>query len=36
LVAEERRSFGWDFLEGEAGATAESAFSQFADFIERL
>jgi hypothetical protein len=36
LVAEERRSFGWDFLDGEAGAAAESAFSRFADFIERL
>lgn len=36
LVAEERRSFGWDFLDGQAGATAESAFSRFAEFIEQL
>jgi hypothetical protein len=36
LVADERRSFGWDFLDGEPGAKAESAFSRFAEFIERL
>jgi hypothetical protein len=36
LVADERRSFGWDFLDGEAGASAESAFSRFAEFIEHL
>jgi hypothetical protein len=36
LVADERRSFGWDSLDGEAGANAESAFSSFAEFIERL
>ena len=36
LVADERRSFGWDILDGETGASAESAFSRFAEFIERL
>ena len=36
LIAEERRSFGWDYLDGDDGAAAESAFSRFADFIERL
>jgi hypothetical protein len=36
LIAGERRSFGWDYLAGDAGATAESALSSFADFIERL
>jgi hypothetical protein len=36
LVVEERRSFGWDYLDGEAGAAAESVFSRFAAFIERL
>lgn len=36
LLSDERRSFGWDFLDGEAGASAESAFSRFADFIEHL
>ena len=35
LIAEERRSFGWDYLDCDTGATVESAFSRFADFIER-
>jgi hypothetical protein len=35
LVANERRSFGWDFLDGDAGATAEAAFSNFAVFMDR-
>jgi hypothetical protein len=26
LIAEEQRSFGWSFLEGDAGQRAESAF----------
>ena len=30
LVADERRSFGLDFLDGEAGASAEAAFARFA------
>ena len=36
LIAEERRSFGWGYLSGDAGAAAESALSSFADFIEPL
>ncbi len=36
FVSEERRSFGWDYLDGDAGATAESAFKSFADLIDRL
>lgn len=36
FIADERRSFGWDFLTGEEGAAAESAFSRFADMIENL
>jgi hypothetical protein len=35
LVGDERRSFGWDFSMGDAGTNAESAFSRFAEFIER-
>lgn len=36
LVAEERRSFGWDYLDGDAGATVEAAFSNLAAFVDRL
>jgi hypothetical protein len=36
LIAEERRSFGWDYLDGDASAAAESAFSSYADFVEHL
>jgi hypothetical protein len=36
LIAEERRSFGWAYLDGDVGATTESAFSSLADLIERL
>jgi hypothetical protein len=36
LVSDERRSFGWNFLGGEAGASAETAFSRFAAFVENL
>ena len=34
FVSEERRSFGWGYLDGDAGATAESAFSTFAAFMD--
>jgi hypothetical protein len=36
LVMEERRSYGWDFLTGQEGAAAETAFSTFAEFMGRL
>jgi hypothetical protein len=37
FVAEERESYDWDVLVGDfSGATAQSAFSRFADFIEGL
>jgi hypothetical protein len=34
LVAAERRSYGWDFLDGPAGKAAESAFHRFAQLVE--
>jgi hypothetical protein len=34
LITEERRFFGWDFLTGESGSLAESAFARLATFIE--
>ena len=36
LMAEERKSFGWDFLTGESGSVAESAFARLATFVEGL
>jgi len=36
LVHDERRSYGWGYLSGEVGAQAESAFNDFATFIESL
>ena len=35
-IADERRSFGWDFLTQDCGARAESAFDQVARFVESL
>ena len=34
LVAAERHSYGWDFLDGPAGKAAESAFHRFALLVE--
>ncbi len=34
LVAAERRSYGWDFLDGPAGKAAEAAFDSFAQLVE--
>lgn len=34
IVKGERHSFGWDFMEGEDGKIAESAFDSFAKLVE--
>jgi hypothetical protein len=34
IIGSERRSYGWDFLDGECGANAETQFARFARFIE--
>ena len=34
LVDDERHSFGWDYLVGSEGDTAEAAFNTFANLIE--
>ncbi|MFA6292176.1 MAG: hypothetical protein WC637_10360 [Victivallales bacterium] len=34
LVADERRSYGWDFLSEPAGEAAEKSFHAFASMIE--
>lgn len=34
LVEDERRSFGWDYLSGDGGSQAESAFDRVASFVE--
>lgn len=34
LVASERRSYGWDFLEGSEGKYVEDAFNVFAKLVE--
>ena len=34
LVASERRSFGWGYLDGSEGKTAEAAFNDFAKLVE--
>lgn len=36
LVHDERRSYGWGYLSGDIGAQTESAFNDFATFIESL
>ncbi|MHC5065613.1 MAG: hypothetical protein ACYTG5_16740, partial [Planctomycetota bacterium] len=36
LVAIERRSFGWDYLSAECGERAESAFNEFASYVEAM
>lgn len=36
FVAEERRSFGWDFLSDECGARVEREFNRLASMIENL
>ncbi|HEY3326596.1 MAG TPA: hypothetical protein VGK14_05430 [Novimethylophilus sp.] len=36
LVHDERRPYGWGYLSGDVGAQAESAFNDFATFIESL
>jgi hypothetical protein len=33
-VAAERRTYGWDFLSGDAGAAAEAAFAALAQLVE--
>ena len=35
LLADERRSFGWDFLRGDEGNAAEASFWSFAEFMDR-
>lgn len=34
LVASERRSYGWSFLEGPEGKAVETAFNEFAKLVE--
>ena len=34
LVASERRSYGWDYLDGTEGNAAEAAFNAFAKLVE--
>ncbi|MFQ6021872.1 MAG: hypothetical protein ACE5NW_04055 [Acidiferrobacterales bacterium] len=34
LVASERRSYGWDYLDGSEGKAAEVAFNAFAKLVE--
>ena len=34
LVASERRSYGWDYLDGSEGKAAEAAFNAFATLVE--
>ena len=34
LVASERRSYGWDYLDGPEGKAAEAAFDAFARLVE--
>lgn len=34
LVASERHSFGWDYLDGSEGKAAEAAFDAFAKLVE--
>ncbi len=36
LVASERRSYGWDYLDGSEGKAAEAAFDEFAKFVETM
>ena len=36
LVATEHRSYGWDYLAGDSGDRAESAFNQFANIVESI
>ena len=35
VVASERRSYGWDYLDGPEGEAAESAFHAFAKHVQR-
>jgi hypothetical protein len=35
-VAAERHNYGWGYLQGDEGAATESAFHEFATFVERL
>jgi hypothetical protein len=34
LVASERHSYGWDYLDGSEGKAAEAAFNAFAKLVE--
>jgi hypothetical protein len=36
LVASERRSYGWDYLDGPEGKAAEVAFDEFAKLVETM
>lgn len=36
LVAGQRRDYGWGYLSGDAGESAERAFDTFAEFVEQL
>lgn len=35
LVSSERHSYGWDYLNGPSGSSAESAFNYFANVVEK-
>jgi hypothetical protein len=36
LVASERQSYGWDYLNGPHGEAAEAAFDSFAKLVETI